>query len=108
MLCKTMFGALLLSSAASAQTTYLDALFRVEAPAGWQAAKLDNQPDGVSITKGKLYVNAGAGPGNPAGQSAKDLLAGYEKGLGPQCQRFRALQPTQLPLAAPTRTYVIC
>ncbi len=106
MLCKTMFGALLLSSAASAQTTYLDALFRVEAPAGWQAAKLDNQPDGVSITKGKLYVNAGVGPGNAAGQSAKDILAGYEKGLGPQCQGFRALQRAETTLAGAPGSYL--
>ena len=89
-------GALfLLANSAAAQTTYADALFSIQVPAGWQAAKLNNQPDGVSITKGGSYVNAGVGPGqNGNGQSAKELSAGYEKGLGPGCQSLKHADAT--------------
>jgi hypothetical protein len=95
-------GALfLLANSAAAQTTYADALFSIQVPAGWQAAKLNNQPDGVSITKGGSYVNAGVGPGqNGNGQSAKDLSAGYEKGLGPGCQALKHLDATLASLPA--------
>lgn len=109
MKCKRMLGVLfLLSSSAAAQSTYRDALFTVQVPAGWQANKLQDQPDGVSITKGKAYVNLGVGPGqNGAGRAAGDILADYEKSLGGRCQNFQALNRGNAPVAGAAGAYLM-
>src|ERR1039458_2802417 len=98
----------LMAAAGRAQTTYMDARFTVQVPAGWQAAKLPDQPDGVSITKGKAYVNMGIAPGqNSTDQSARDILAGYEKGVSGQCQGFQAIRRGDSTVAGVAGTYLL-
>lgn len=79
-----------LAASAFAETTYTGARFTVLVPAGWQPARIPEQPDSVEITKGKAYVSLGVQ--NSAGVSPQDMIANYERDTASKCPGFQEVK----------------